>query len=168
MIRHIVAFDQMRGMAKNGAMPPWKLPEDEAYFTEQTLKHGAIVLMGRKTFSEALKNRPLKNRTNYVVTRDASPIPGATVVNDLKAFTQNWPHDKDLWIIGGAEIFAQTLDAADELYITKVEGEFDCDRFYPLYEDRFEVVNQSERKQQNGVGFTFCVYRRRESLGVTS
>lgn len=160
MIRHIVALDEKRGMAKNGAMPPWHLQQDEAYFTEQTLSEGGQVLMGKKTFIEALKYRPLKNRDNYVVTRDPAPIEGVTVVNDLQQFVADWPQNKALWIIGGSEIFAQTLDRADELYVTEIQGDFECDRFYPPYLDEFQLRHRGEPIQEHGITYTFCIYTR--------
>ena len=163
MIRHIVAIDNQRGMAKNGAMPPWKLHRDEQYFTEQTLSHGGEVLMGRKTFVEALHERPLTNRTNYVVTRDSTPITGAVVMNNLEDFISDWPPGKDLWVIGGSEIFAQTMGQADELYITEIEALFDCDKFYPPYTGNFELVSKSALQTENDLHYYFCVYQPKKS-----
>jgi len=158
MIRHIVALDSKRGMAKDGGMPPWHLRQDEAYFTEKTLSYGGQVLMGKKTFIEALKEHPLSNRTNFVVTRNPAPIPGVTVVNDLLGFIAAWPESQDLWIIGGSEIFAQTLQQTDELYITEIEGEFDCDRFYPEYLEQFKLISRGDELEEHGIRYRFCVY----------
>jgi dihydrofolate reductase len=161
VIRHIVALDSQRGMAKDGAMPPWKLRGDETYFTEKTQTYGGNVLMGKKTFIEALKNNPLKNRTNYVVTHDVSPIADTIIVNDLQRFLNDWPIDKDLWIIGGAEIFAQTMDFADELYVTEIDGDFGCDRSYPDYKQDFELLKASEVQTEHNVSYRFCIYKPR-------
>ena len=158
MIMHIVAIDNARGLAKDGAMPPWHLKKDEAYFTEQTKTRGGITLMGRKTFTEALHGHPFTDRTNYIVSRDPTPIPGAQVVNGLEKFVQEWPEDKDLWIIGGSEIFVQTLDYADELYITEIEANYDCDRFYPEYKQKFKLARASDVQEEHGVQYRFCVY----------
>jgi dihydrofolate reductase len=154
----MVAVDNQRGVAKNGDMPPWHLKKDEAYFTEQTLSRGGQVLMGKKTFVEALRNKPLKDRTNYVVTRDPSPIAGVQVVNSLEHFIQQWPKDKDLWVIGGSEIFVQTMDYVDELYVTEIEADFACDRFYPPYKDDFTLVSDSGPQSENGLTYYFRVY----------
>ena len=155
MIRHIVAIDSQRGIAKNGVQP-WKIPEDEQYFQAQTKTHGGVVLMGRKTF--AIIRHALAERENFVLSRDANlQLVGATVVADLQSFLET--HD-DVWIIGGAEIFAQTLAAADELYITKIEADLGCDQFYPEYADTFELVSQSPVASQNGYKYAFCVYKR--------
>ena len=155
MIRHIVAIDTQNGLAKNGGMP-WSIPEDEQYFTDQTKTHGGVILMGMgtyKTFRE-----PLKDRTNYVLTHQTESVPGATLVHDLDTFFAEITGD--VWVIGGAEVFKQTLDRADELYITRIEASFDCDRFYPEFTDRFKLVSQSELHTQNGFSFTYEIYRR--------
>lgn len=158
MIRHIVAIDERRGMAKDHAMPPWKLKGDEAYFTEHTKLYGGHALMGKGTFVEALKRKPLTDRVNYVVTSSYSSVEGAIVVNDLQKFIEDWPSNKDLWVIGGAEIFAQTLKYADELYITEIKGDFDCDRFYPEYKSQFKLKSRSSLHSEHGVEYSYCVY----------
>jgi len=115
--------------------------------------------MGKKTFIEALHNHPLKDRQNYVVTRDPSPVPGAIVINDLSGFINDWPADRVLWIIGGSEIFAQTIKQANELYITEIDGDFGCDKFYPEYRDEFELVNDGEPQTENGITYRFRIYQ---------
>lgn len=59
----------------------------------------------------------------------------------------------------GAVSFEQTMDVADELYITKIDAEFGCDRFYPEYENKFDLVQESQPKSQNGFNFVYTVYR---------
>jgi len=156
MILHIVAFDNKRGIAKGG-IQPWYIPEDEAFFQSETKKYGGKVLMGARTF-DAIKH-PLRERENFVLTHDTAPIPGAIVVNDLQQFLAEF--QGDLWVIGGAEVFAQTLDVADELYITKIEADFRCDRIYPSYQDKFELTRQSDPRTENGFRYTYCVYTKK-------
>jgi dihydrofolate reductase len=153
MIRHIVAFDTKQGIAKGG-IQPWYIPDDEAFFQAETKKYGGKVLMGARTYV-AIKH-PLRERENFVLTHDATPIPGAVVVNDLRKFLAEF--QGDLWIIGGAEVFAQTLDVADELYITKIEADFRCDRIYPEYESKFGLSKQGAPKIQNGFRYQYEVY----------
>ncbi|MEO6513327.1 MAG: dihydrofolate reductase [Candidatus Saccharimonadales bacterium] len=155
MIRHIVAIDQANGLAKNGSMP-WNIPEDEHYFTDQTKLHGGIILTGMGTYRTF--KEPLKDRTNYVLTHHTEPIPGATIVHNLDTFLTEVAGD--IWIIGGAEVFKQTLNRADELYITRIEATFGCDRFYPEFNDNFTLASQSENKSQNGFNFRYEIYRR--------
>jgi dihydrofolate reductase len=156
MIRHIVAFDQKQGIAKSG-IQPWYIPDDEALFQAETKKYGGKVLMGARTF-DAIRH-PLRERENFVLTHDSTPIPGAVVVNDLQAFLAEF--QGDLWVIGGAEVFAQTLDITDELYLTKIEADFRCDRFYPDYAQGFELASQSEPKAENGFHYRYEIYRRK-------
>jgi len=107
MIRLIAAIDQKRGIAKNGTMP-WKIPEDEAYFTDQTKKYGGHVLTGNKTFQLAYKDQPLAGRQNYLLTHDQTPIDNATLVNDLEQFLDEFK-DKDLWVAGGANVLLKLI-----------------------------------------------------------
>jgi len=153
MIRLIVAIDQKRGMAKHGHLP-WDIPEDREFYAEQTKKYGGQVLMGRATWG-----KPLPDRTVYVLTHSNEPIEGATLVHDLNAFLDEFK-DKDLWVVGGAEVFQQVMDAgkADELYITHIDAEFGCDRFFPEYEDKFELKEQTETHHQHGFSFRYAIY----------
>lgn len=158
MIRLIAAIDRKRGIAKNGAMP-WNIPEDEKYFTTQTKTYGGNVLTGGKTFRDAYKSRPLAGRQNYILTRHKTPAKGVILVHDLATFLEEFK-DKDLWVAGGAEIFKEIIDAgrADELYLTHIDADLDCDRFFPEYEGKFKLVGQSAVREQNGFKFTYAKY----------
>ncbi len=158
MIRLIAAIDSKRGIAKNGAMP-WKIPEDERYFTRQTKTHGGHVLTGASTFWTGYHGKALVNRHNYVLTRKKVNIPGATVVHDLGKLLEEFKN-KDLWIAGGAAVFAEVMAAgkADELYLTQIDADFDCDQFFPEYEPMFRLKERSEPHVQNGIRFTYAVY----------
>jgi dihydrofolate reductase len=162
MIRLIAAIDRERGLAKNGVMP-WHIPEDERYFTEQTKTHGGHVLSGAATFRLSYRSKPLKDRQNYILTHDHTPIEGVVLVHNLSAFLEGFK-DKDLWVAGGGAVFKEVMDAgkADELYLTHIDGEFGCDRFFPEYEDTFQKLRESEVREQNGYRFTYAVYGRRE------
>jgi dihydrofolate reductase len=158
MIRLIAAIDRQRGIAKNGGMP-WNIPEDEAYFTRQTKTHGGQVLTGGKTFRETYKSRPLADRNNYILTHDTTLTPGITLVRDLNKFLEDFSN-QDLWVAGGAEVFAQIIEMgkADELYLTYIDADFDCDQFFPAYQDGFVLAEQSKSHEQNGFTFTYARY----------
>ncbi|MGH7193489.1 MAG: dihydrofolate reductase [Candidatus Saccharimonadales bacterium] len=160
MIRLIAAIDRSRGIAKDGAMP-WKIPDDERYFAQQTKTHGGNVLSGGATFREAYHGKPLPGRNNYILTRRYEKIPRATVVRDLPGLLAEFK-DKDLWVAGGAEVFAEVMDLglADELYLTHIDAEFHCDRFFPEYEGRFRLVEKSQVHEQNGLKFVYARYAR--------
>ncbi len=153
MIRHIVAIDRKRGIAKDGVQP-WKIPDDEQYFADMTKTHGANILVGSTTFR--LLRQPLAGRQNFVLTSHAEPITGATVVNDLDKFLASLA--EDVWIIGGARVYEQTLALADELYITTIDADFGCDTFYPEFEDDFSLQSRSEIKTQNNLRYTYDIY----------
>jgi dihydrofolate reductase len=158
MIRLIAAIDRSRGIAKNGVMP-WKIPEDEQYFTDQTKTFGGNVLSGGRTFREAYHNKPLAGRNNYILTRRNDDLPGATVVHDLGQLLEDF-EDKDLWVSGGAEVFAEVMAAgrADELYLTHIDADFGCDRFFPEYEKAYDQVEKGEVREQNGFRFYYARY----------
>lgn len=161
MIRLIAAIDRKRGIAKGGRMP-WRLPEDERYFTRMTKTHGGNVLSGGVTFREGYGGKPLTGRHNYILTRRPDPIPGATVVHDLPALLEEFK-DKDLWVAGGSEVYAEIMKAgkADELYLTVIDADFDCDRFFPEYEQDFKLAEESPSREENGLKFRYARYVRR-------
>jgi dihydrofolate reductase len=153
MIRHIVAIDQNRGIAKNGTQP-WKLPTDEQYFLNMTKTHGSVLLMGRTTFE--VIGRPLPGRKNFVATRDDNfRAEDVSVVRDIEAFLAS---QSDIWVIGGAQIYEATLRVADELYVTEIEADFDCDVFYPEFAELFQLVEKGQRQHENGLNYRFNRY----------
>lgn len=152
-IRHIVAIDQKYGMAKNGGQP-WNIPEDAEYFRDQTKSHGGVVLTGMTTFRTF--EHPLSDRQNFILTHQTDAVPGATLVHDVDAFLAETTDD--IWIIGGASVFAQTLPRADELYVTRIEADFGCDQFYPPFEDAFHLSSESDMHEQNGFTFRYQIY----------
>ena len=159
MIRFIAALDNKMGMA-DGHGIPWqgKLPTDVAYFRSKTI-HG-IVMMGYGWYVE--QKLPLPERRNLVATTNPEPLrPGFERVTDAHEFLKNTK--EDIWVGGGAGLFASTLDLADELYLTKIEADFHCTKFFPAYEDAFELVSQTEPQVENGLTFQFTVYRRKKS-----
>jgi dihydrofolate reductase len=131
----IAALGENRIIGAGGKIP-WRLPEDLKFFKEQTTGH--TVVMGRKTWDSL--GRPLPRRRNVVVSRTLAPgentLPGAVVVNDLAALDK-LPPAGDIWIIGGAEIYALALPRCAELYLTHVAGSPPGDAFFPPYEKLF-------------------------------
>ncbi len=155
MIRLISAIDRKRGIAKGGVQP-WCIPSDERYFYEQTTKNGGVILMGQKTF-EAI-GHPLKERQNFVLTRQERTGEGITYVQDLDKFFNE--QKSDVWIIGGESLFAQGIVVADELYLTSIEADFGCDQFFPEYEHVFDLQETSELHTDNGFIFCYKVYKK--------
>lgn len=155
-MRIIVAIDNQRGMAQDDGIP-WTLPTDQKFFQDQIAE--GLILMGYGTYAEV--TQPLHQRVNYVATRkDEQLRPGFEKVADAQSFLDD--HSADLvQNIGGAGLFAATLDRADELVITRVQGAFDCSKFFPPFEDRFTLVDESEPVTENGSTFTFQTWHPR-------
>ena len=156
MIRAILAIDEKRGLANEQGIP-WNLPSDRAYVREKTWC--GSLLMGYGTYAEFTK--PLPGRRNLVVTNDPNKInPGFEAVTDLQKFMSMPP--ENLWVFGGANLFAQTIDAIDELYITQLKGDFGCTKFFPPYEQKFKLVTRSEPHHENGISFHYEIWRRKD------
>jgi dihydrofolate reductase len=122
-----------------GGQIPWRLPEDMKFFKAQTTGH--TVVMGRKTWDSL--GRPLPNRRNVVISRTLAPgantLSGALVVPRLDTI-ESLPPSGDLWVIGGAEIYALALPRCAELYLTHVPGQPAGDTYFPPYESLFSPV----------------------------
>jgi|SRR3989344_682581 len=131
IISIICAMDKNRAIGKgNGLL--WHIPEDLKHFKNITSGHA--IIMGRKTFESI--GRPLPNRTNIVVTSDESFIAeNCTICHtiDDALIEAKKIEPEEIFIIGGGQIYSQTISLADKLYLTIVEGEFEADTFFPDY-----------------------------------
>ncbi len=160
------AHDRVIGAA--GGMP-WHVPEDLAHFKELTT--GATVVMGRKTW-DALDPRftPLPGRRNIVVTRDPDwSADGAEVAHTLAdAFASAAsPGDppaspaSQLWVIGGAELFAATIDRADRLEVTELDLDVAGDTWAPPIGDRWTLADKGPwLESRTGIRYRFLRYAR--------
>ena len=125
----IVAMDRGRLIGRDGDLP-WRLPNDLKHFKQQTL--GKTVLMGRRTW-ESL-GRPLPQRENWVLTRDRDfRADGARVFHSLEDALEAHAAG-ELLVIGGAELYRQTLPLAQRLYLTEVDAELDGDTRFPAFD----------------------------------
>lgn len=126
----VVAMSRNRVIGLNNRLP-WRLPEDLKYF--RALTWGKPIVMGRRTHDSI--GRPLPGRRNIVVTRNAGyQAEGCTVVHDLEAAWKA-ADAEEVMVIGGAELYAQTLHSADRLYLTLVDADFEGDAYFPDYDD---------------------------------
>ena len=113
--------------------------------------------MGSGTYRELKK--PFHDRVNYVVTRHDDVLRDKfEKVADADDFLDK-AHD-DVWVIGGAQLFASTIGRADELYITQIEQDFNCTKFFPEYKNDFTLADQSPPHEENGIKYRFEVWRR--------
>lgn len=152
MIRAIAAIDDARAIAKNGSIP-WNIPEDTAYYKQKT--NGHTVVMGRATYE--LFANPLPNRRNIVIS---DSLDNVRVGFEHMSLQQAIALPGDIWIVGGAGLYASALQYCEELYITHVQGDFGGDRFFPEFEQEFSLREQSKIHRQNDHLFTYCIYVR--------
>ena len=128
----IVAVAENNVIGKDNSLI-WHLPADMKFFKEKTTGH--CVIMGRKNYeSIPEKFRPLPNRTNIIITHQKNyNALGAIVVNSVEEAINKAKKngDNEIFIIGGAEIFNQTLDQTDKIYYTKIYHSFEGDTFFP-------------------------------------
>lgn len=156
IISLIAAQDRRRGIGKDNRLP-WRLSADLKRFRELTLGHHLIV--GRKTFESI--GKPLPGRTTIIVTRQAGfKAEGCFVVNSVDAALALARERKELevFVIGGAEIYAQTLKQADRLYLTLVDAEVEADTFFPLFDETAWVEQEAiphAADEKNQYAFTF-------------
>jgi dihydrofolate reductase len=151
-LRAIAAMSLNRVIGKDGKLP-WHIPEDFKWFKKTT--SGQAVLMGRKTY-ESLDG-PLPNRRNLVVTHQKDLGAGVEIVPDLGAFRpEDYPCD--VWVIGGGEIYRQVLARCRDLYLSVIPRVIEGDAFFPVFEDKFELVETVLKHPD----FEVKHYRRRE------
>lgn len=131
MISTIVAVAE-NGVIGNKNALLWHISEDLKHFKAVTSGHP--VIMGRKTF-ESL-GRPLPNRTNVVITRQRIEIPGCTVVHSLSEALALFSEDEEVFIIGGAQIYAEALPLSDCFYLTRVMHPYQGDTSFPEWDER--------------------------------
>lgn len=137
----IVAISENNVIGKDNTLI-WYLPADMKFFKEKTSGH--CVITGRKNYeSIPEKFRPLPNRINIIITRQEEYYaPGAIVVRSIEEAIEKAKQtgDQEIFIIGGAEIFMQSMHLADKLYLTKIHHSFEGDVFFPM-------LNPGEWKQ---------------------
>jgi len=167
----IVAFDSQYGIGKNGQLP-WVLPMDLKNFKEITStvtdpsKKNAVI-MGRKTW-ESLppKFRPLPGRVNLVLSKEGKlKVPSGVICADSleNALNQlSTPNIENIFVIGGAQIYAEVINhhLCQRLYVTHVQGNYDCDAFFPPISKDFFLISASEQFEDAGFSFQFCMYLR--------
>ena len=116
---------------------PWHLPEDFKWFKRMTT--GNVVVMGRKTFESI--GKPLPNRTTIVLSRSGFSYPGVQTIRDLVELNPE-KESRDIFICGGAQIYARALPLCSDLYLTLVKRTVEGDAFFPPFEDQFRIVEQ--------------------------
>lgn len=132
-------FKAIAAMAENRVIGhankiPWHLPEDFQWFKRMTTGH--ILVMGRKTFESI--GRPLPNRTTIILSRRRLEIPGTRTIESLDEIDPS-TEVADVFICGGAEVYAMALPRCSDLYLTRIKRSVPGDTYFPPFEDSFEL-----------------------------
>lgn len=164
-IAAIFACDDNWGIGKDGTLPWPQHKKDLQWFKNNTT--GSVVVMGKTTWdSLPEQNRPLPNRNNIVVTSSVKDKDGPyhfITFDKVKASIESMSKLQNVWIIGGAQLFESTLDIIDEIWLSRIRGEFNCDTFlskdkilesFDLYEHYFDgalTIEKYKRKNNEAI-----------------
>ncbi len=170
MILSLIAAIGKNNEIGKGNQLLWKMPADMKHF--RTITSGHTVIMGRKTFESI--GRPLQNRKNIVITRDAAYMPeGVDVMYSLnealklaalergRKFEEN-QDEVEIFVIGGGEIYKQALPLAQKLYITHIDATLDADVFFPVIGPEWKKMSEDSHPAdaENEYPFSFVEYKK--------
>lgn len=150
------------GVIGNNNTMPWHLPEDMAHF--KRLTQGWPVIMGRKTWdSLPPKFRPLPGRTNVVITRqpdwkELGAKPASSLTDALKLCGQA----EEVWVIGGAQIYAQAEPVAERIEVTEISQDFEGDAFAPRLGPQWIEAAREDHVSSSGLKFSFITYKKHQ------
>jgi dihydrofolate reductase len=157
MLIIIVAMDAKRGIGVNNRLA-WHLPEDLIRFKQITTGH--TIIMGRKTYDSI--GKPLPNRRNIVLTRQSNwQAPGVEVAPTLEAAIQLARNDEKIFVIGGADVYAQALPLCQQLFVTEIQHDAHCDTFFPIIDKNhwIEVDRITHHSEKNAFDYSFVTYK---------
>jgi len=159
IISFIVAIGRNREIANKGKLP-WRMPADLKFYRDKT--KGKTVIMGRKTL-DSMKKAP-KDRVNIVMTRDKNfKAEGCIIVHSVDEALKAAGNVDEVMVIGGADIFKLFFPKADRIYLTKIDGTFEADVFFPEFdikEWKETSYEEHERDAGNPYDYTFIVLER--------
>ena len=160
----IVAVAENNVIGKDNTLI-WSLPADMKFFKEKTKGH--VIITGRKNYeSIPEKFRPLPERTNIVITRQADyKAPGAIVVASIDSamhYVEQYHANEEIFIIGGAEIYKQTITMCHKVYLTRIHHSFEGDAFFPTLNSDWKLTHQENVSvdEKNKYPFTFQTWAR--------
>ncbi len=161
MISLIWAMTRTGVIGKNNTLP-WRLPADLQQFRRLTTGHH--IIMGRKNYEDI--GKPLPGRTSIVVTRqEGYAAPGCVVVHTVEQALKTAGQDTEIFIIGGADIYRQTLSIAQRLYVTEIDADIAGDVYFPDFDRStwYEVSRAYHAPDaQNPYPYSFILLERRE------
>ncbi len=153
----IVAMSSNRVIGVNNTLP-WHLSEDLKHFKSLTTGH--TIIMGRKTYESI--GRPLPNRRNIVISRNSNTsYEGVEVVHSLEDAFSISTNDKEVFVIGGSNIYEQALSFVDQLYITEIKKSFLGDAFFPEINKQIWIeYSRDDHITNDGLEFSFVKYQK--------
>ena len=162
VISFVVAASENNVIGKDNQLL-WNLPKDMKFFKNVTW--GMPIVMGRKTF-ESMGSKPLSGRKNIVITRKSDwKAEGVSVVNSVDAAVAlaNELNYKEIFIIGGGEIFMIALNKANKIYITRVHTELEGDTYFPVIENDWTLVSNVDNPadDKHAYAFSFQLWERK-------
>jgi dihydrofolate reductase len=166
MIISLICATSQNGVIGLNNQLPWHLPADLAHFKKLTMGHH--ILMGRKTYESI--GRPLPGRTNIVITRQQNfQADGCLIVHSLEEAIELCQGDDEVFVIGGAEIYQQTLPVADKIYLTIIHQDFEGDTL--LFEIDKTIWREITRKdfepdEKNKFDYSFLTLEKSEVNNV--
>lgn len=139
------------------------IPEDMKFFRQTTT--GKVVVMGRKTLESFPGKKPLKNRTNIVLTKNPSyQVEGAVVVHTMEELHEELKkyNSEDIFVIGGESIYRLLLDECDRAYITKIEYAYTADAYFPNLDENkdWKITAESEEHTCFDLEYFFLTYEK--------
>eukprot|EP00112_Aurelia_sp_Birch-Aquarium-sp1_P006773 Seg1740.7 transcript_id=Seg1740.7/GoldUCD/mRNA.D3Y31 product="Dihydrofolate reductase" protein_id=Seg1740.7/GoldUCD/D3Y31 len=178
-LRCVAAMDVKRGIGKNNNLP-WRLRNEMNYFTKitTTVKNPGmknVALMGRKTWeSIPPKYKPLANRINVVLSKTLNNVPDGVIVmpcldDAVQHISKTLANEVEtIFVVGGAGVYEETIKSkfCDRIYLTHVMEEFDCDTFFPEFDEQiFKRVSDEQVpegiQEEKGIKFEFRLYERK-------
>ena len=161
MLILIAAASENNALGKDNDLV-WHLPDDFKRF--KALTSGHYIVMGRKTFESFPK--PLPNRTHIIITRqkDYTVPEGCIVANSLKNAIELCPENEEIFIIGGGQIYKQSIEIADKIELTRVHTTVEADAFFPEIDETIWEVVQSEyhpKDEKHVYDFTYLTFVKR-------
>ena len=160
----IAAVSENWGIGKENRLL-FSIPKDMQFFREKTI--GKTVILGRKNLESFPGGKPLKNRTNVVLTRDKNfQRDGVITVNSIDELLKLDCVDENAFVIGGESIYRGLLDYCDLCYITKVHETAKSDKFMVNLDESadWQLLSETEKIEDNGHIISFCVYKRQDRV----
>ena len=162
IISLVAAVDSKNGIGLNGKMPWGHIKEDMEFF--RGLTTGSTVIMGRITF-ESLGNKPLPNRKNIVISSEANvayyfKYDNLFYESSLENALLRLLSENQIFIIGGESIYKKAIDYADRIFLTHIDKDYNCDRFFPNVDENIFRKEELKNFEYNYIDVKICQYTR--------